>query len=259
MGLFRVDKHEGARLMGRTDGQDYSGVIFPYRFPGISDVREYRLRLDTAAELWDADGEKKRSAKYLSPPGDRGRLYYPPGVTEEMLDDASLPLLFLEGEKKTAASDRAGASTPKATLVAIGLDGVDNWKGTLQKPTSHNGHQKITAPLPELDRICIPGRKAFILFDADLATKPNVQWARKRLRQELDRRGMEAVCVNMPERAGCKGIDDLLGPSTVRAVSPPPQSNCSAYSIRHTATIRNRRSYCRCPTFLHLCPNLTRY
>lgn len=211
MGLHRVDRYEGARLMGRHDDSDYAGIVIPYFLPGESALRENRLRLDTELEWWDAGGNKKRKAKYLSPIGDRGRLYFPPGIKPEWLHDISIPIVFVEGEKKAAACQRAAnLGSVKAKCIAIGIPGVDSWRGTIQKPTSHNGQVKVTGPLPDLDRIVWEGRKVFILFDADLATNKHVLNARRRLRTELQGRGAEVICVDMPD-AGFKGVDDWLG------------------------------------------------
>jgi hypothetical protein len=45
-GIFRVDSREGAALVGRNGRGDYSGIVFPYHWPGESKPREYRLRRD---------------------------------------------------------------------------------------------------------------------------------------------------------------------------------------------------------------------
>lgn len=212
MRLSRVDRHEGGRLMGRHDGGDYAGIVLPNVLPGEDTAREYRLRLDNELKLWDADGKKQRPAKYLSPIGDRGRLYFPPGIEPQWLVDTTTPILIVEGEKKAAACQRAAnMAGGKQRLLVIGITGVDSWKGTIQKATSANGQEKITGPLPDLDRMSWEGRIVFILFDADLSTNKHVLYARRRLKKELVGRGSDVVCVDMPEVAGCKGIDDLLG------------------------------------------------
>lgn len=211
MGLRRVDRHEGCRLMGRS-GDDCGGVLIPNILPGESLVREYRLRLDTELGLWDAEGQRNRSAKYLSPVGDRGRLYFPPGIDLLWLGDVSVPILFVEGEKKAAACQRAvGLFGDAQRLIAIGVPGVDGWRGTIQKATASNEHEKKTGPLPDLDLMLWPDRVVFILFDADLRTNNNVLYARRRLKAELISRGSDVICIDMPDVPGCKGIDDLLG------------------------------------------------
>ena len=48
-GLFRVDSHEGARLVGQLNRKNApkkncAGIVFPYRYPEDANVREVRLR-----------------------------------------------------------------------------------------------------------------------------------------------------------------------------------------------------------------------
>jgi hypothetical protein len=79
-GLRRVDSATGARLMGRNGAGDYSGIVFPYFWPGEADVHEYRLRRDRPDLRYDAQGKPREDGKYLSPPGAPNRLYFPPGT-----------------------------------------------------------------------------------------------------------------------------------------------------------------------------------
>src|SRR5688572_17161713 len=45
-GIVGVDAQGGAELVGRNGGGDYSGIVFPYYWPGEDNPREYRLRRD---------------------------------------------------------------------------------------------------------------------------------------------------------------------------------------------------------------------
>ena len=44
--LRRVTSAEGASIIGRRDNGCYSGIIFPYVWPGEDYIREYWLRRD---------------------------------------------------------------------------------------------------------------------------------------------------------------------------------------------------------------------
>src|SRR5215831_1149983 len=67
-GLYRVDSLEGADLVGRRNTGDYSGIVFPYRWPGTTSPIAYRVRLDHPP--FDAATGKPKN-KYLSAPGMR--------------------------------------------------------------------------------------------------------------------------------------------------------------------------------------------
>src|SRR5262249_39716087 len=71
-GIFRVDSFKGAEIVGKPNSSysDYSGLVFPYRLPESTDVREYRLRRDNPdLERQNGSGSLKEKGKYLSPPG----------------------------------------------------------------------------------------------------------------------------------------------------------------------------------------------
>ena len=42
-GIFRVDSHEGAQLVGRPNKRDYAGIVFPYFWPGESQLSYFRF------------------------------------------------------------------------------------------------------------------------------------------------------------------------------------------------------------------------
>ena len=45
-GLHRVTSQEGAALVGRTNHEDYTGIVFPAYWPGDPLPKEYFLRRD---------------------------------------------------------------------------------------------------------------------------------------------------------------------------------------------------------------------
>ena len=100
--LRRVDSLTGGEIVGRRGG-DYSGILIPYFHPGSDQVRDYRLRRDHPDLEYDAGGNLKVRRKYLSPPGRANRLYLPPGISQLLLRDPTLPIIMTEGEFKTLA------------------------------------------------------------------------------------------------------------------------------------------------------------
>src|SRR5688572_25752168 len=90
-GIFRVDSHDGADIVGRNGNADYSGIVFPYYLPGNSHPREYRLRRDNPDLEQGSDGGIKQKGKYLSPPGRGNLLYFVPMTASEWLKDTNLP------------------------------------------------------------------------------------------------------------------------------------------------------------------------
>ena len=141
-GLFRVDSATGGQLVGRNGKGDYSGIVFPYIWPGSDSPREYRLRRDHPELEAQADGTTKEKGKYLAPPGRGNMLYFAPDATPEMLAEVLLPVAITEGEKKTLALSRLawhdlGDAEEKPRWLAVGLSGAWNWRGVVGKDTNN--------------------------------------------------------------------------------------------------------------------------
>src|SRR5207245_10370697 len=95
------DPRTGAFLIGRRK-EEYPGLIIPYFQPGIDSPVEYQIRLDNPPMIRTSKGELKPGMRYLWPPR-RGRLYFQPEVTSELLSDPSIPLIVTEGPLKALA------------------------------------------------------------------------------------------------------------------------------------------------------------
>jgi len=219
--LRRVDSAEGAELVGRNGAGDYSGIVFPYVWPGQDSVREYRLRRDHPEMEQQPDGTLKEQAKYVSPPGRRNMLYLVPGTEPEWLKDASLRVVITEGEKKTLALwvlgwHALGDAAERPRFLPVGLAGVWNWRGTVGKTTGPNGDRRdVKGVIPDFDRIEWKRRKVIIVFDTNVQTNNSVQKARRRLSEELARRGASVHWFEWEQRIAkhINGIDDLIGRS----------------------------------------------
>jgi len=217
--LRRVDSATGSALMGRNGSGDYSGLVFPYFWPGDDRVREYRLRRDRPEVEIRADGTTKPRGKYLSPPGRGNMLYLVPGTPPELLGDVSLPIILVEGEKKTLALwalawHGLGEAAERPRFLPIGLAGVWGWKGSIGKTAAADGSRvSVKGPIPDLSRIAWRKRQAIILFDANVRTNGDVQRARQALTEELQARGARVDWVHWPRQipAAVNGIDDFVG------------------------------------------------
>lgn len=219
-GIFRVDSPEGAQLLGRRNGSgDYAGIVFPYCLPGETRAREYRLRLDNPPFELLPDGTRKPQHKYLSPPGARPMLYFPPAATPESLQDATLPVAMTEGEKKTLALAELswhglGDAAERPRWLPIGIGGVWNWRGRVGIEPGPNGERRpVKGVVPDLDRLAWKGRRVLIVFDQNVRSNPQVQSARWELTRELRRRGARVSWLHWPREvpADVNGIDDLIG------------------------------------------------
>jgi hypothetical protein len=189
-GIFRVTSQQGADTVGRKNDRDYSGTVFPYIDPGTDHIHAYRLRRDHPELEIQPNGEHKEKDKYLTAWGDRNRLYFPPGVTLEMLADNLLPVIIVEGEKKTLALWRLSMlDTQMPRFLPVGISGVWNWRGTVSKEPGPDGKlYAVKGPIPDLDRVNWKHRKAIILMDSDIARNPKLKDSRRRLAEELERR-----------------------------------------------------------------------
>src|SRR5579864_8264287 len=78
--LRRVTSDEGAAILGRRDNGSYSGIAYPYVWPGEGRIREYWLRRDRPEIEYDAEGKPREKNKYLGPPGRGNLLYIMPGM-----------------------------------------------------------------------------------------------------------------------------------------------------------------------------------
>lgn len=213
-GLCRVDSPEGAHIVGRNGAGDYSGILFPYTWPGIEGVRENQLRRDHPELEQKPGGSTKEKTKYIFPPGRSNILYIPPGITREMLTDVSLPIIVTEGAKKALALWRlATEGQEQLRFLPIAVSGVWSWRGTIGREAGRDGHrQPVKGPIADLARIVWQDRSAYILFDSDKKRNPSIQAAERELAKELASRGAIVRLVDLPDVPGLDktGADDYL-------------------------------------------------
>lgn len=207
--IIRVTSYEGGQFIGRNGGGNYAGLVFPYFTPGVGHSTD-RLRRDSP----DVDPHGKIKNKYISPPGQKNRLYFVPGTNVEWLSDLSLPVTITEGEKKTLAlwrySHQVG-NPGQPNFIPVGIGGVFNWEGKTHHEVGPDGkNRQVRGPIPDLSLLGWEGRTVYILFDSNF-TQEDIAIARLRLSRELRSRGARVLLIDLPAEQGVNGVDDFLG------------------------------------------------
>jgi hypothetical protein len=115
-----------------------------------------------------------------------------------LIGDSRIPVIFVEGIKKadaiTSAARRAGVE-----VLVVAITGVWNWISDGK-------------PIPDMFDIPVDGRGAYICFDSDVFSNPDVHDAQRRLEEHLRGRGARVRVAYLPDQAdGSKmGADDYL-------------------------------------------------
>ena len=153
-------------------------------------------------KLFPPQQTEKGTVKYYQKSGSPCRLYIPPRV-EAVLQDASVPLYFTEGEKKVLKATQEG-------LFCFGTGGLWNWSDATPEKNL----------ILDFDRINFKGRTVYLVPDNDWLN-PDRHGEPKNLRQavyelayRLIDRGAKVFIVELPQGPD-KGIDDYLCNHTV--------------------------------------------
>jgi hypothetical protein len=221
-GIHRVDSYKGAQLVGQltkknAPKKNCAGIVFPYRYPEDDSVREVRLRRDNPEQ----DTKGKELNKYLAPPGATNKFYFAPSAKKAWLKALSIPVIFVEGEKKCLALQRFFDERSEPVLV-IGLSGIWNWRGKVGKTINGNGAcVAVKGAISDFALVEWMTRQVEIIFDAPPYQNNDVKAAQKALATHLRALGATVRSLVMPDakQTGCKGIDDLLGAKGVGFVS----------------------------------------
>jgi len=197
--IARVAHLEGKALVNARGPGNYSGLEFPFLWPGEISVRGSFLRRDEPeVEIsYTEDGQevRKETKKYLAAPGTPNMLYFFAETPPELLVGIRVPVLILEGQKKTLASWRlANYQSSEPRFLPIGLSGVWNWRGKIGMTETAGGRRRsVKGPIPDLSRIPLEGRIVRIAFDSDAAINTDIQHARSALARYLQKRGASRV------------------------------------------------------------------
>jgi len=130
--------------------------------------------------------------------GGPGNVLYVHPSQRELIDDTSVPVIFVEGIKK-ALSIITAARAAGASVLVVAISGVWNWL---------SGGK----PIPDMFDIPVEGRRVYICFDSDVFGNPDVGDAARRFAGHLTGRGAEVYLSYLPDQAdGSKtGADDYL-------------------------------------------------
>ncbi len=198
-GVARVSDAEARDVFGIRGDDDMAGLIFPYYDPETLNRVTCRLRRDNP----DPDGHRK----YICPWGDNHHLYFAPGAGA-LLHNPGVDVVLVEAEKSALAllalSERAGRHW---LLIATG--GCWGWRGKAGAEDENQSPDQRGA-LPDFNRVTWSGRKAYIIFDVNVLSNPEVQRARRALARELQGRGARVYLVNLPQEDGVNGPDDFI-------------------------------------------------
>ena len=211
-GLFRVNSVDGAALVGRNGGGNYSGIVIPNIRPGWEHSRENLLRLDYPEMELKQDGSTRPKAKYLYPPGRGNLLYFVPGTPADWLQDTKLPVALVEGSFKAIANERlAHHNTNTPCWLSIAINGCWGFRGTIGKTAGPDGERgDVKGPISDLDRLEWNGRLVYLVPDTNVTTNASVAAAWREFGKELESRGARTVTVEVPPEPGVNGIDDFL-------------------------------------------------
>lgn len=188
------------------DFKPLPALVIPYYEPAGDELMTFDrgpfARVRYLQEPQQARGFRRRkSMRYAQPSGSGVWAYFPQGTPiewSEVYENPETPIVITEGEKKALRGCLAGVPT-------VGLGGVYNF-------------MRDDVLLPELDRLCDPGRDFYICFDSDAATNPDIQAAEGRLATELSlKRGARVFLVRIPaprakkgEKPDKVGLDDFI-------------------------------------------------
>jgi len=196
-GIERVSNHDARETYGIKGGGDMAGIVFPYFDPESMTNgrrRHYaRIRRDHP-EMEDGKAKKK----YVAPYGDPKHFYFPP--CPELFADLSVPIVLVEAEKSALAllawSERVGRK-----LLPLAMGGCWGWRGKVGiQETAAGDRVPEHGAIRDLN-ICRDGRLTYILLDANCATNPAVETARKDFQKFSLKRGK--VILNAGQEHAC--------------------------------------------------------
>jgi hypothetical protein len=198
---IEVIKERGYKTaMGKTALREAGFSPAQQRVPGIliplhgvnGEVIGHQYRPDNPRQ----DPKRQRTIKYENPRGSSIRLDVPPRCLKQ-LGNPNVSIWFTEGVKKVDALVTQGAC-------AVGLTGVWAFKG--KNPLGG------TTVLADFDYIALKERLAYLVFDSDSTSNPQVALALNRLSEHLKRKGAKARIIKLPPgpQGEKVGVDDYL-------------------------------------------------
>lgn len=178
---------------------EFAAFLIPYFDLTGRPSRFYRARfVEGTLKGFDVAAGKK-PLRYIQPANSVSEVYLPPlltsGTWATVAADPTIPLVITEGELKSACATLHGYPT-------VGLGGV--W--------SFQSNKHGTPLLPIFDEFALEGRVAYIVYDSDAVTNPDVVAAELRLAKRLTERGAVVMIGRIPplEELTKAGLDDYI-------------------------------------------------
>ena len=130
--------------------------------------------------------------------GGPGNVLGVPAGARHLVEDAGVPVVFVEGVKKMLAVESA-ARIAGAVVLVVCISGVWNWLSDGK-------------PIADLLAISVEGREVYIGFDSDVFRKPDVGDAARAFWRHLEGRGATVHLSHLEDRpdGGKTGADDFL-------------------------------------------------
>jgi hypothetical protein len=151
--------------------------------------------------------ENGKLRKYESPRGDNRHLYFAP-CDPGWIEDPATPVIFVEAEK-SALAILAWCERHDRPLIPVALGGCWNWRGRIGKTVTPDGERvNEKGPLPDLQ--IAENRKAYILYDSNVAKNDSVYVARETFITGLQERHADVYVLNLPASPSVNGPDDYL-------------------------------------------------
>jgi hypothetical protein len=189
-GVYTItDGHQLPRGFSKRQRERAPGVLYEVSRPKSSETA-WVFRPDEPDP--DTPGLKYEAAcKELGGPGN---VLYVHSSQRQLIDDISVPVIFVEGIKKALAIITAARAADVEVLV-VGILGVWNWKS--------NGE-----PISDMFDIPVEGREVGIVYDCDMLINPSVQEACRGLAELQIGRGAAVRVAFLP--SDTKGADDYF-------------------------------------------------
>jgi Domain of unknown function (DUF3854) len=184
-----TDGHQLPRGFSKRQRERAPGVLYEVSRPKSSETA-WVFRPDEPDP--DKPGLKyEATCKKLGGPGN---VLYVHSSQRHLIDDTSVPVIFVEGIKKALAIITASRAAGVDVLV-VGILGVWNWKA--------NGE-----PISDMFDIPVEGREVRIVYDCDMLINPSVQEACRGLAELQIGRGAAVWVAFLP--SDTKGADDFF-------------------------------------------------
>lgn len=201
LGLAELDQADTAKL-GFTEARP--ALLIPYFGLDGKPLADwpkapqfFRVRYLDKGNSFSAQQTKESKVRYKQPPNTVPCAYLPKTIDWlAVAPDVEQSVLITEGELKAASAAKLGFPT-------IGLGGV--W--------SFRSKEMGISFLSQLSDIEWCRRKAYLVFDSDLATNQHVAAALEELAYELQQRGAYVMIVWLPQVLGegeKVGLDDFI-------------------------------------------------